>query len=70
MYEAPMSREATLTIAFSFLAPTIVFFVVAASAGAPRLITSFLMGLIILGVAVGAIFAAARMWERRGPGHP
>jgi hypothetical protein len=65
-----MSREAALTIAFSFLAPTIVFFIVAASAGAPRLITTFLTGLIILGVAVGAIFAAVRIRERRGPRHP
>ncbi len=55
-----------MLLAFS---PFIVFFIVAESAGAPRLISFFLTGFLIMGIAVGAIFAAAWMRERQGHGH-
>ena len=59
-----MDRQPLIVFALSVLAPFIVFFIVAESAGAPRLISFFLTGFLIMGIAVGAIFAAAWMRER------
>lgn len=61
-----MQREPAITFAFSLLLPTLVFFVVCWISGAPRLITTFLTGILVVGLAVGAIFAAVSMRERQG----
>jgi hypothetical protein len=65
-----MTRDVALTIAFSFLTPTIVFFIVAAHAGAPHLITTFLLGLLVMGAAVAGLFAFKHAQERQAGNRP
>jgi hypothetical protein len=59
-----MSRAPILTIALSFLVPTVAFCIVAAISGARALIPSFLIGLVLMIAAAAAIFFVAANRER------
>lgn len=59
-----MSRAPILTMALSFLVPTVAFCIVAAIGGARALIPTFLIGILAMSAAAAALFVVAAKRER------